>query len=111
MTKVVSDARQQHGAPQSWLAIAGDTWLLGAESAAVLPLRLIRLATGGKSACAEARLMVAEKLEAQISLTRALRAGEIGKGPRAITHGTVTHYLGYVRGNRKRLMQRMFGAG
>ncbi|MCB2074997.1 MAG: hypothetical protein KDE49_14985 [Novosphingobium sp.] len=89
---------------QDWLGIAADCWWLGAESAMVIPLRLTRLALGGKGACTEARLMVSEKVEAHGKLVRALAGGEMGPGAKAIAGGVVTHYLGYVRGNRRRLM-------
>lgn len=94
---------------QSWLEVIGDCWLLGAESAMVVPLRLTRLATGGKGACAEARLMVSEKIEAHGKLAKALAGGELGSGAKAITGGVVSHYLGYVRGNRERLVEDLLG--
>lgn len=95
-------------AEQDWLSIAADCWWLGAESTMVIPLRLTRLALGGKGACAEAKLMVTEKIEAHGKLARALAGGEIGTGAKAITAGVVSHYLGYVRGNRVRLLQSTF---
>ncbi|MCB2058941.1 MAG: hypothetical protein R3E09_04660 [Novosphingobium sp.] len=94
---------------QDWFGVISDCWWLGAESAMVIPLRLTRLALGGKSACAEARLMVSEKIEAHGDLARALAGGEMGSGAKAITGGVVSHYLGYVRGNRIRLTQDLLG--
>lgn len=94
---------------QGWLSIAADCWWLGAESAMVIPLRLTRLARGGKGACAEARLMVTEKIEAHGRLASALAGGELGTGAQAIAGGVVSHYLGYVRGNRVRLSQDLLG--
>ena len=102
-----TDAGAQPG-EQGWLSIAADCWWLGAESAMVIPLRLGRLALGGKGACAEAKLMVTEKIEAHGKLARALAGGEMGTGAKAITGGVVSHYLYYVRGNRVRLLQKAF---
>ena len=94
---------------QSWLEVIGDCWLLGAESAMVVPLRLTRLATGGKGACAEAKLMVTEKIEAHGRVVKMLSGGEMGSGAKAIAGGVVSHYLGYVRGNRERLVEDLLG--
>ncbi len=87
-----------------WLAVAGKCWLMGAEAMLVVPLRLARLARGGKPAKAEARLMVSEKFEAHGALIGDLAGGRLGPGAAAIAGGVVTHYLERVRANRKRLM-------
>lgn len=88
-----------------WLEIVGDCWLLGAEASLVIPLRLARLAGGGRPACIEARRMVAEKAEAHGRLVTAIALGKHGHCPREIAGGSVHHYLGYVRANRVRLMR------
>ena len=86
------------------LRLLGSSWALGAEAAFVVPLRLARLVRGGKGAAEEARLMVEEKLEAHGALWDAWQSGELGRGVLAQSEGTVKHYLGYVRANRKRLI-------
>lgn len=87
----------------TWLDVAADCWLLGAESSLVVPLRLARLARGGGGALAEARLMVSEKIEAHGALLRDLARGRHGPGAAGVAGGVVTHYLKRVRANRKRL--------
>lgn len=82
----------------------GGCWLLGAESAMVIPLRLTRLAAGGTVARKEAELMVSEKIEAHGRLANVLADGGLGDGPQAIAGGVVSYYLAYVRGNRRRLV-------
>lgn len=86
-----------------WLGLAADCWLLGAESALVVPLRLARLARGGAGANAEARLMVSEKVEAHGTMLRDLARGKLGKSAPDVASGVVRHYLARVRANRKRL--------
>lgn len=81
-----------------------DWWKIGAEAAIVLPLRLWRLAALGDGAREEARLMVAEKVEAHVLLARQVASGEMGKTAGELSHGVARHYLGYVRANRKRLV-------
>jgi hypothetical protein len=88
-----------------WLAVATNCWLLGAEAVLVVPLRLARLAGGGATAKAEARLMVSEKIEAAGSLLRDIGHGRLGKGAADLSAGAVRHYLLRVRANRKRLMR------
>ena len=88
-----------------WLEIAADCWLLGAEASLVVPLRLARLARGGKPACAEAHRMVSEKVEAHSKLVVALASGEHGHKPETVAAGAVRHYLDYIRANRVRLMR------
>lgn len=86
------------------LGVTADCWLLGAEASLVVPLRLARLARGGAAAKAEARLMVAEKVEAHGALLRDLGQGRLGRSPVTVTAGAVRHYLVRVRANRIRLM-------
>lgn len=81
------------------------SWALSAEAAVVVPLRLARLARGGKGAADEARLMLEEKLKAHGALWAAWRSGELGQGALAQSEGAVKHYLGYLRANRRRLLR------
>jgi len=87
-----------------WLGFGADCGLLMAEAAIVAPLRIMRIASGGAPARAEAWRMVAEKVEAQLALAEALATGSFGVRPDRIARGAVRHYLGYVRANRRRLL-------
>ncbi|MCB2077496.1 MAG: hypothetical protein KDE55_07335 [Novosphingobium sp.] len=93
----------------TWLDVAGHAWLLSAEASMVVPLRLFRLVRGGEAGCREARLMVAEKVEAHGKLAKKLKRGDFGTGAANVTDGVVQFYLGYVRGNRQRLTGRKTG--
>lgn len=88
-----------------WMEMAADFWMLGAEASMVIPLRLARLARGDRVACAEAKRMVTEKIEAHGKLVAAIADGKLGTEPQDVLAGSVRHYLGYVRANRKRLMR------
>lgn len=70
-----------------------------------MPLRLARLAGGGEAAAREAKLMVAEKVDAHRGLVAAWQSGDLGHGAAELADGAVQHYLGYVRANRKRLLR------
>ena len=87
-----------------YLGVVADCWQLGVEASVVVPLRLAKLARGGAEAKAEARLMVAEKIEAHGALLRDIGQGRLGRSPVTVTAGAVKHYLVRVRANRKRLM-------
>lgn len=92
--------------PDDWFDIAGEAWLLWAESCVVVGLRASRLARGGSESCAEARLMVTEKIESTAKLGTALAQGRMGSRPAAIAAGTLSHYRALVGANRKRLSRR-----
>ena len=94
------------GALRLWLGAVVDCWLLAGEISLVVPLRLARIALGGKRGKAEAQLMVGEKLEAHRLLIGELSRGQLGASPPEIAGGMATHYLGRVRANRQRLMGR-----
>ena len=94
------------GAFGLWLGAVVDCWLLAGEASLVVPLRLARIALGGKRGKAEAQLMIGEKLEAHRLLIGELSRGELGTSPPEIAGGVATHYLGRVRANRQRLMGR-----
>ena len=89
-----------------WLGAALDCWLIGAEAALVVPLRLARLARGGKRAGIEAQLMVGEKLQAHGTLVGDLAGGRLGASPAEVARATAAYYLRLVRQNRRRLMGR-----
>ncbi|MGA0594153.1 hypothetical protein [Enterovirga sp. CN4-39] len=75
--------------------LAALGWL-AAESAAVIQLRLLKLALGGPKAKREARRMVSEKVLAAGSATRTLMTGG---SPGQVVSG----YRKRVRANRRRL--------
>lgn len=85
------------------LALAFDSWMLGAEAASVIVLRTAKLAMGGIEAQAEAQRMVSEKALAAFTLGSALATGKLGSQPETIARRTVAHYGKRVRANRRRL--------
>lgn len=88
---------------RSWPALGFAAWRLGADAALVVGLRLAKLAALDRSAEAEARLMVNEKIAAASSLAaRALRGG-LSTDPARLTGQTLDHYARAVARNRKRL--------
>jgi hypothetical protein len=89
---------------KGWSEIALDSWLLGAEAWTVMALRTARLMQGGSEGCVEAKLMVNEKVDSCLELGAHAAAGRLGNTPKAVTGSVVSHYLGAVRANRKRLL-------
>lgn len=89
---------------KGYLRLAANSWRLGTEASLVLPLRLVRIARGGMPAAREACRMVSEKAEALVTLRHALHSGAPDRNPVRVADTTVTHFLKYVRANRKRLM-------
>lgn len=87
-----------------WWRAGSDAWLLTFEASTVIGMRLATMATGGKAADTEARLMVAEKVQAGWELQSALVTGRLGKTPLAGARNTVRHYRGKVAANRHRLV-------
>lgn len=83
------------------LAVQG--WLLAADAALVVWLRLGRLALLDSAAGAEARLMVAEKWEAQMELGWLALSGGLGASPLTASRRAVAHYRRAVAHNRRRL--------
>lgn len=90
---------------KGWSEIALDSWLLGAESWAVMALRTARLAQGGFDGCVEAKLMVDEKVDSCLVLGADAAAGRLGSTPKAVAGSVVSHYLSAVRANRRRLLR------
>ncbi len=80
-----------------------NCWLIAAEASVVLPLRVARIARGGDKSSHEVRLMIEEKVAAQITLAEALASRRFGKRKSDVACGVTAHYLGYVRANRRRL--------
>jgi hypothetical protein len=86
-----------------WLRLGIDAWSLGAESSAVIGLRVMRMAAGGAAAETEARRMVSEKLEAGMALQMLAVTGGLGVTPYGAAAKSVAHYRRKVRANRRRL--------
>ena len=86
-----------------WGKLGGDLCALWAESVQVIWLRARVLAAGGPEACAEAGLMVTEKLAAQCELAAALASGRFGGTPLSLSTGMTRYLLKGVRANRVRL--------
>jgi hypothetical protein len=95
-------ARKEAAAVQ-WPMLASQAWMLGAEASWVIWLRCAHLAQGGEAAGSEARLMVSEKVQAQVELATALATGSFGTDPARIASRTMSHYSERVRANRSRL--------
>jgi hypothetical protein len=88
----------------SWLALAGQTALLGMEAQQVMALRMMRLAAGGARGQAEAQRMVTEKFAALAEAQAAAFAGAIGGGkPVNAGKKALGVYRKRVRANRRRL--------
>jgi hypothetical protein len=86
-----------------WVRIGIDAWSLGLESASVIGLRTMKLASGGAAAEAECRRMVAEKIDAGLELHAKALSGGLGLNAPGMAAKTLTHYRRKVRSNRRRL--------
>ena len=87
-----------------WLRLGLDAWTLGAESSAVIGLRVMKMAAGGAAAEAEALRMVSEKMEAGLALQTMALTGALGVTPHGAAAKAVAHYRRKVRANRRRLV-------
>lgn len=88
----------------SWTRAGFDLWMLGAEAASVMSLRMIRLAAGGSAGANEAELMLAEKVQAAVELQTRFMTGAVGMTPLGMTQGVLKHYRKKVAANSRRLM-------
>ena len=89
----------------NWPGVVMNTWMAAFEASIVIPLRLNRIAMGGKGGAFEANRMVTEKLAANAALTKSLVAGKFGDDADDVAYGVSEHYLRYVRANRQRLVR------
>jgi len=94
-------ARRRRSNP--WLRIGFDAWSLGVEASAVIGLRTLKIAAGGAAGEAEARRMVAEKVDAAAQLQTKALVGGLGFTGAAAATQTLAHYRRKVRANRRRL--------
>lgn len=87
----------------AWTRASCDFWMLGAEAASVMSLRMMRLSAGGAAGAKEAELMVAEKVQAAVELQTRFMTGAVGLSPLAATQAFLKHYRRKVAANSKRL--------
>ena len=87
----------------AWASAGLDAWTLGVDASAVIGLRLAKIAVGDAEAGREARLMVAEKMEAAVEIQTGLMTGRFGQTPLSGTQGVLRHYGRKVRANKRRL--------
>lgn len=87
----------------TWLKLTLDAWSLGLEASSVIGMRTLKMAAGGAAADAEARLMVDEKVRANLELQTLALTGELGLTPERAAAKTLVHYRRKVRANQRRL--------
>ena len=86
-----------------WMGLGWDAWALGMEASAVIGLRVMKLAGGGATAEAEARRMVAEKVDAALAIQTMALTGALGVTAPRVASNTIRHYRRKVGANRRRL--------
>jgi hypothetical protein len=86
-----------------WFGIGLDAWGLGLEASAVMGLRALKIAEGGRRSQAEAERMIAEKVQAAMDLHFRALTGGLGATPASASAHTIAHYRRKVRANRRRL--------
>jgi hypothetical protein len=87
-----------------WIGVFFDTWSLGIEASSVIAARIMKLTAGGEASnTEEARRMIAEKVEAGLTLQTLALTGGLGKTPQSAARKTLAHYRRRVRANRHRL--------
>jgi hypothetical protein len=86
-----------------WMSLATDGALLAYDAAAVVGLRLMRLAALDARAASEAWLMVEEKWESAAQLQWRAMTGELGTKPLEVASASLTHLSRKVAANRRRL--------
>lgn len=89
----------------SWVRLSLDAWRLTADSAHVMGLRTLKIATGGADAQAEAALMVNEKIQAAVDLQTLALTGALGSNAPDAASATIRHYRRRVSANRRRLLK------
>jgi hypothetical protein len=88
-----------------WMRLGLNAWSLGAESSAVIGLRVMKMAAGGAAAEREAQQMIREKVAAGLTLQSLAITGGLGFTPHSAAVKTLAHYRRKVRANRRRLMK------
>ncbi len=102
----VDDQKRRSPKGRGWSNAALDCWLIAAEASLVVPLRVAKIARGGDAGRDEMRRMVAEKVEAQITIAGAMATGQLGSSTGEIVSRVSGFYLHHVRENRRRLTRR-----
>ena len=69
----------------------------------MIGLRALKIGMGGPAGAAEARRMVAEKVDATLALQALALTGGLGLTPESVAAKTLTHYRRKVRANHRRL--------
>ena len=87
----------------SYTRLAFDFWALSLEASQVMWLRGMRMMAGGPLATREAERMLAEKVEAALTLWPAIASGGIGQSVEEVGARALRHYRKPVRANRRRL--------
>ena len=86
-----------------WVRIGMDAWSVGLEATSVIGLRTMKIAAGGAAGDAEARRMLAEKIDAGLELQAKALSGALGFSAAGVAANTLSHYRRKVRANRRRL--------
>ena len=88
-----------------WVRLGSNAWSLALEASSVIGLRALKIASGGRAAEAETRLMVREKFEAGRAIQGKALAGDLGwtANTATATSRILSHYRRKVRANRRRL--------
>jgi|HubBroStandDraft_4_1064222.scaffolds.fasta_scaffold1393156_1 hypothetical protein len=90
---------------RQWFRRGLNAWSLGMEASSVIALRMMKIASGGKSGGAEAERMISEKIKAGLDLQKMAMADALGLAG----HGAAAKILGYyrrkMRANRRRLIK------
>ena len=86
-----------------WIGVFFDTWSLGIEASSVIAARIMKLTAGGAASNTETRRMIAEKVEAGLTLQTLALTGGLGRTPQSAARKTLAHYRRRVRANRHRL--------
>jgi hypothetical protein len=90
-----------------WFALSLKAVQMGMEAQSVIALRMLRMATGGKRAEAEAGRMVTEKVVAAAEAQAVAAVAAMGGHPQHVVAGkTLKVYKKHVRANRRRLSRR-----
>ncbi len=87
---------------KGWTGVCLDAWRLGFDASSVIAMRVAKIAGGGDAGAAEARLMVAEKVQAALQLQAKL-VDDVRGTPLSSTQTALRHYGKAVAANRRRL--------
>lgn len=88
---------------RAWATASVDLWMLGAEAASVVSLRMTRIASGGFDAVEEVEMMMTEKAVAAVELQSRYMTGAIGLSPLSALQCFIELYHPKVAANKKRL--------